>query len=526
MMVYRWYQVGMHRFLNKLSIVAKLRLLGIVSSLILVLLSADLLWEGFRSSRDDHYEGVKHNVEVMHSMLAWAHEQEKAGVWTREQAQQQAMQMVNTARYGDNEYFWLQDLQARVLWHPTNQKLNGQDGSGIKDPDGQAIFIMFADVVKKQGAGTVEYQWPKPGSTEPAPKVSYVKGFAPWGWVIGSGVYLDQMYSDFFASVRWAIGFLVVSFLVNVVLVRGINRSVSRGIDKAVRVAEAISKRDLSQKITVKGTDEISHLLRAMKTMSEDLQSTLVGVRNASEALAQASDQIAVGNQDLSARTESTASNLQESAASMEQLTGSVSHNVDVAHQAAQSARSASEVAGEAGQSVSRVVSTMDGITESSRRIGDIIGVIDSIAFQTNILALNAAVEAARAGEQGRGFAVVAAEVRNLAQRSAQAAQEIKTLIQSSVEQVEAGAREVHSAGSTMSRVVASVNEVSTLINEISHAASEQRSGITQVNAAVAELDRMTQQNAALVEESSAAAASLRDQAFTLKESVNRFRLG
>jgi methyl-accepting chemotaxis protein len=519
------FEMSIHKFLNKISIVAKLRLLGIFSSIVLVLVSADLLWEGLKSTRADHAESVQHTVEVMHSMLVWAHEQEKAGVWTREQAQQQAMQMVNKARYGGNEYFWLQDLKAQVLWHPINQKLNGQDGSGIKDPDGQAIFVMFADVVKKQGGGLVEYKWPMPGHDEPVPKMSYVKGFEPWGWVVGSGIYLNEMYSDFFAGLRWTIGFLLVAFGVSVVLVQGINRSVTKGLDKAVRVAQAISQRDLSQKITVKGSDEISHLLRAMKTMSDDLQSTLVGVRDASDALAQASDQIAVGNLDLSTRTEATASNLEESAASMEELTGSVSHNVDVAQQAAQSAHSASEVAGEAGQSVARVVSTMEGITESSRRIGDIIGVIDSIAFQTNILALNAAVEAARAGEQGRGFAVVAAEVRNLAQRSAQAAQEIKTLIQSSVQQVETGAREVHLAGNTMSRVVASVNEVSALINEISHAASEQRNGITQVNAAVAELDRMTQQNAALVEESSAAASSLRDQAFTLKESVNRFRL-
>ena len=183
-------------------------------------------------------------------------------------------------------------------------------------------------------------------------------------------------------------------------------------------------------------------------------------------------------------------------------------------------------MASEAGQSVARVVSTMDGITQASRRIGDIIGVIDSIAFQTNILALNAAVEAARAGEQGRGFAVVATEVRNLAQRSAQAAQEIKSLIQSSVDQVEAGAQEVHLAGSTMERVVASVQEVATLIQDLSGTAAEQSGGIAQINSAMAHLDQMTQQNAALVEESSAAASSLRAQAFVLKDNVNRFKLG
>ena len=514
-----------HKLLNNISIVAKLRLLGIAGALILVLVSSYLTWESLRLARKDHAEGVQHTVEVMHSMLAWAHDQEKAGIWTREQAQQRAMQMLDKARYGKNDYFWLQDLKAQILWHPINQKLNGQDGSGIKDPDGQHIFLMFADVAKKQGGGMVEYQWPMPGHAEPVPKMSYVKGFEPWGWVVGSGIYLDVMYADFFASMRWAGAFLMASFVASVLLVRGINRSVTNGLNKAVRVAQSISQRDLSQRITANGNDEVSNLLRAMKAMSEDLQSTLMGMRDASDALAQASDQIAAGNLDLSSRTEATAANLEESAASIEELTGSVSSNVDVAQQAAQSARSASDVAGEAGQTVARVIATMDGITASSRRIGDIIGVIDGIAFQTNILALNAAVEAARAGDQGRGFAVVATEVRNLAKRSSQAAQEIKTLIQSSVEQVELGAREVQLAGSTMNRVVASVNEVSTMINEISHAAREQRHGITQVNAAVSELDRMTQQNAAMVEQFSAATSSMRDQAFSLKESVGRFRL-
>lgn len=514
-----------HKFLNGISIVAKLRLLGLASALILMLVSGYLTWESLRLARKDHSEAVQHTVEVMHSMLAWAHDQEKAGIWTREQAQQQAMKMIDKARYGKKDYFWLQDLNARILWHPINQKLNGQDGSDIKDPDGQRIFVMFADVAKKKGGGMVEYQWPMPGHADPVPKMSYVKGFEPWGWVVGSGIYLDVMYADFFASMGWAGAFLMASFVVSMLLVRGINRSITNGLNKAVRVAQAISQRDLSQQITANGSDEVSNLLHAMKTMSEDLQGTLLGMRDASDALAQASDQIAAGNLDLSSRTEATAANLQESAASIEQLTGSVASNVDVAQQAARSAQNASDVAGEAGQSVARVISTMDGITASSRRIADIIGVIDGIAFQTNILALNAAVEAARAGEQGRGFAVVAAEVRNLAKRSSQAAQEIKVLIQSSVEQVEIGAREVQMAGSTMNKVVASVNEVSTMISEISHAAREQRNGITQVNEAVSELDRMTQQNAAMVEEFSAATNALRDQAFALKESVNRFRL-
>src|SRR5262249_29650469 len=237
-----------------------------------------------------------------------------------------------------------------------------------------------------------------------------------------------------------------------------------------------------------------------------------------------ASGQIAAGNHDLSSRTEQTASNLQETAASMEELTGTVTHTADSARKANELASSATAAAARGGEVVGQGVSAMEEINASSRRIGDITGVIDGIAFQTNILALNAAVEAARAGEQGRGFAVVASEVRSLAQRSANAAREIKQLIAESVERVESGTRLVGEAGTSMSDIVTSVQHVSAIINEITHAAGEQSSGIGQVNVAVSELDRMTQQNAALVEESAAAAESLKEQARRLAEVVQVFR--
>ena len=312
---------------------------------------------------------------------------------------------------------------------------------------------------------------------------------------------------------------------VNLLLARNVQQSVVRGLDKAVRVARAISQRDLTQQVTVKGRDEISHLLAAMKAMSEDLTQTLRGVRQAAEQLAHTSAEIASGNQDLSSRTESTASNLEQTAASMEELTGSVTQNAEAARRAARCAETASEVATQGGEAVAQVVHRMEDIRASSRQIADITSVIDSIAFQTNILALNAAVEAARAGEQGRGFAVVASEVRTLAQRSAQAAREIKTLIENSVQQVEAGGAQAALTGQTMERVVAAVQEVHTLIQEITTATGEQSNGIAQVNVAVSELDRMTQQNAALVEESAAAAQALREQAMQLLESVQRFKL-
>ena len=259
--------------------------------------------------------------------------------------------------------------------------------------------------------------------------------------------------------------------------------------------------------------------------MKDSLLQTVTQVRSATDSINTASSEIASGNQDLSARTEQAASNLEETAASMEELTSTVRNSADAARQANQLAATASEIAVRGGQVVGEVVTTMEAINHSSKKISDIIGVIDGIAFQTNILALNAAVEAARAGEQGRGFAVVAGEVRNLAQRSAEAAKEIKGLIGTSVDKVEAGSRLVADAGQTMSEIVGSVQRVSDIIGEITAAAGEQSDGIGQVNVAVNQLDQMTQQNAALVEESAAAAESLKDQANRLAQVIQIFKL-
>ncbi|NLZ40440.1 MAG: HAMP domain-containing protein [Comamonadaceae bacterium] len=308
--------------------------------------------------------------------------------------------------------------------------------------------------------------------------------------------------------------------------VYGLARSITRPLGRAAALAHAVSEGDLGRSLEVRGGDEIGQLAAAIDHMTRKLR-TLVGqVRSGVDSVATASGQIAQGNQDLSARTEQQASNLQQTAASMEEMTTAVKSSAESAQAARQLAAAAAEVASRGGQLVQRVVSTMGRIQTSSRKIADIIGTIDGIAFQTNILALNAAVEAARAGEQWRGFAVVAGEVRTLAQRSAEAAREIKSLIGASVEQVDAGSALVDEAGQTMGGIVAQVHKVSDLISEISAGAAEQDSGIGQVSSAVAQLDRMTQQNAALVEESAAAAESLRQQAARLAEAVAVFKLG
>jgi methyl-accepting chemotaxis protein len=300
---------------------------------------------------------------------------------------------------------------------------------------------------------------------------------------------------------------------------------VRRMITEFTGHAIAMGQGDLSTSIRTSGPAATTVSLRALKTLQEELRKTIGAIRAGTHEVSTASSEIATGNQDLSQRTEQTASNLQQTASSLSQLTGNVRQSAESAAQANQLASSATQVARRGGAVVSQVVSTMEEINSSSKKIADIIGVIDGIAFQTNILALNAAVEAARAGEQGRGFAVVAGEVRSLAQRSAEAAKEIKSLIGTSVDKVETGSKLVQDAGSTMDEIVASVQRVTDIIGEISAAALEQSQGIGQVNEAVTRLDQMTQQNAALVEESAAAAESLKGQAHRMTTVVANYRL-
>ena len=302
-------------------------------------------------------------------------------------------------------------------------------------------------------------------------------------------------------------------------------RSIIDPLKLAVSVARRVAQGDLTQRAEVHGADEPAQLLHALNSMNESLAQVVNQVRNCSDSIATGSAQIASGNSDLSGRTEQQAAALQETAASMDQLSSTVQQNAGNASQASQLAQGASQVAARGGSVVADVVDTMKGITESSRRIADIIGTIDGIAFQTNILALNAAVEAARAGEQGRGFAVVASEVRNLAQRSAEAAKEIKSLIATSVERVERGNGLVVQAGSTMDDIVGSIGRVNDIIAEISVASQEQSRGVSQIGQAVTQMDHATQQNAALVEESAAAAESLRQQAHQLVQAVAVFKL-
>lgn len=333
---------------------------------------------------------------------------------------------------------------------------------------------------------------------------------------------IDSVYEDA-KRLLTAIGILalVVGVAAGVLLSRSITRPLARAVD----LAEQVASGDLTADIEVTSRDEVGNLLAALKRMNANLLKTVSDVRSGADTIVTASQQIAAGNLDLSSRTEQQASSLEETASSMEELTGTVRQNADNARHANVLAQSASDIATRGGDVVSQVVVTMASINESSKKIADIIAVIDGIAFQTNILALNAAVEAARAGEQGRGFAVVASEVRNLAQRSAAAAKEIRTLISDSVTKVGVGGQLVEQAGATMQEIVTGIGRVTDIMSEIASASAEQTVGIEQVNAAITQMDDVTQQNAALVEEAAAAASSLENQAAALAELVSAFKI-
>ncbi|GAB4553232.1 MAG: methyl-accepting chemotaxis protein [Rhizobacter sp.] len=514
--------------LNSLSLTKKLGLI-IGSALFgIILLATAFLVSERKLILEERKGSVRQTVEVAHGLLVHFHDQVSKGKLSDDEGKQRAMAAIKALRYSSNEYFWINDMHPKMVMHAIKAELDGKDLTDNKDPTGKRLFVEFVNTVKASGSGFVFYMWPKPGSEQPVQKVSYVKGFEPWGWVVGSGVYIDTVNATI---VERVIGMSVGSLLLAIVLLaiglvvaRSLLRELGGEPEYATLITKRIADGDLSVDIALKPNDQ-SSLLHAIKSMRDSFTGIVGRVREGSESVATASSEIAQGNLDLSQRTEEQASALEETAASMEQLSATVKQNADNARQANQLAKSASTVAASGGAIVGQVVETMKGINDSSKRISDIIGVIDGIAFQTNILALNAAVEAARAGEQGRGFAVVAAEVRNLAGRSAGAAKEIKSLINDSVSRVEQGTALVDKAGTTMTEVVGSIKRVTDIMQEITAASAEQSQGVSQVGEAVAQMDQVTQQNASLVEESAAAAESLKLQAQQLVQVVAVFKL-
>ncbi len=511
-----------------MGISKRLALLNFGALLGLVLMASVFLFSERNLILEERKSSVRQVVETAHSLVATYHGMVAQGKATDAEAQKMAMAALKVMRYDSSNYVWVQDMQPVMVMHPIKPDLEGKNLTEAKDPTGKHHFVEMVNVVKADGAGFVPYMFAKPGNDVPMPKVSYVKGFAPWGWIIGSGVYVDTVDAAIQGRVisfgLATLALLAVLLGMGVLIARSLTGQLGGEPDYAANITGHMAQGDLSVPIALQPGDNHS-LLHAIHAMRDSIAHIVGEVRSGTDAIASASSEIAAGNNDLSVRTEQQAASLEKTAASMAQLTHTVKQTAENARHASMLAATASSVAVKGGDVVDQIVGTMGSVNASSTKIVDIIGVIDGIAFQTNILALNAAVEAARAGEQGRGFAVVASEVRNLAQRSAAAAKEIKTLINHSVENVEHSTRLVNDAGATMTEVVQSVKRVTDIIGEIAAASQDQSQGIDEINVAISAMDGVTQQNAALVEEAASAAESMRNQADRLSQQVSVFKL-
>ncbi|MDN3561264.1 methyl-accepting chemotaxis protein [Vreelandella neptunia] len=484
---------------------------------------------------EERRNAVRDIVEIATTAIAPIYEQAGAN---DEAAKQRVAELVRSMRFEDNNYIFIYDYDGNNIVTAPAPEREGTNMIDAQTPDGTYLIREIIKVAQS-GGGFYSYMWDYPGTDRIEPKHSYVDRLEKWGWLIGAGVYVTDV-DDTIAEVEAAaaadlrkdimfasllgLGLFIIIALVAYGLVRRTLGPIKRTTAAMHDIAQG--RGDLTRRLTVESGDEIGDLSVQFNAFVARMQDTLRDVRRSTLSVHQAAGEISQSSDELATRTEQAAANLQQTSASMEEITSTVNHSADNAQQANTLVQSTADVAREGETSMGQVESTMRDINDSASRISDIISMIDAIAFQTNILALNASVEAARAGEHGRGFAVVAQEVRVLASRSSDASKEIRALIDASVQHTNSGAKLVRSAGDTMREIVSSVAKVTDVIGEITAGAKEQSSGIGQINTAVAEMDTMTQQNAAMVQESTTAAANMRRHAEHLNQLINSFVLG
>ena len=495
--------------------------------LVMIAIVVSLAWQSRNVMFEERKQALSNTIGMVHTLLNGYAEQVEAGELSEAEAKARATKDLDAIRFGSDRdnYVFVFNADAELVYHPRRDA--GTDMSNYEDPNGVAVYRDLA-ALAEEGSGYLPYASRDASSDALFPKLSYVERFQPWGWNMAAGVYTNDIQAAFIDKL-WtyalvllvAGGFLTAAFLV---VIRSVYRSLGGEPDEAARVVGRIAEGDLTTPTSLRDGDTQS-LMYAIERMRLELSRTIARIRQSSEAIDQGSREIASGNNDLSSRTEEQAASLAETASSMEELTATVRQNAENANQANKLSDATTASVAHGQEVISQVVSTMGEIRSSSSKVADIISMIDDIAFQTNLLALNASVEAARAGEQGRGFAVVASEVRNLASRSADAARDIKTLIEGSGSHVNAGAELVDQADSAMGEIRDGAQRVSDLMAEISAASQEQSSGIEQVNQAVTQMDQVTQQNAALVQQAAGAAGSLETQAADLYQAVVRFRV-
>jgi methyl-accepting chemotaxis protein len=512
------------------------------------------------------------NVEIQHTVeSAWGivdhYAQEyKNGELTLEQAQTAAKQAVAHTRFDEgNNYFWIQDSTPNMVMHPIKPELDGKSLSGITDPDGKALFVEMAQVATKSGEGFVDYQWSKPGATQPVGKASFVKLQRDWGWIVGAGLYLDDIQAELNEIFYAVLAVVSVVVLLALALVFIVSRGISRPLKQAVEMLSNLEGGQLASRMNLNQKDEVGQMAATMDKFADSLQNDIVAalrkladgnlnfevvphsdkdeirtalkelgndmnnimsqVQMAGEQIASGSTEVSDSSQALSQGATESASSLEEISASMQELSSQIKLSADNSSQASLLAGQARTAADSGKNSMQEMISAMDDISASGQDIAKIIKVIDEIAFQTNLLALNAAVEAARAGQHGKGFAVVAEEVRNLAARSAKAASETAELIEGSVKKAENGVTIADRTASGFNDIVESIVKVTDLVGEIASASNEQAQGIQQVSIGLSQIDQVTQQNTASAEEGAAAAEELSSQAEQLRQMLARFVL-
>lgn len=464
-------------------------------------------------------------TDVAMTLVKGLDERSKKGEFPPEEAQLRAKEALRGLRYADGEYIFVSNLDAGIVMHPIKPELEGKSGADIKDPTGKALFVEMARLAKDKGAGSVEYMWPKAGQTAPAPKLSYIQSHKEWGWIVGTGIYIDDVAKEM-NTIRYGIVIALVA-CASVILFFSwvVARKIRQALVEAVDASNKLAQGDLTVAIDVKSSDETGQLLGAMQEMISGIKNVVNQTLEASHQVSQAADQISEANQSFSQKITEQAASVEETTATMEEMSASIKSTAENSREASNLARNSKTLADGGSTVMHDTIRAMDDINKSSRKIANISDVIEEIAFQTNLLALNAAVEAARAGEHGKGFAVVAAEIRSLAQRTTQSAKEINGLIEDSSEKTTRGVELAQELSKKLDEIGTSIKKVTDLMDEVAAASQEQSAGINQVNTAMGQVDQATQANASLVEETSAAAEELAAQARSLLDVISFFKV-